>query len=135
MSSVHPLKKARRRGAEGAGLWSHTCLPTTVPAASSLSLSRSLSRLHPHTHTILALLIQGKERLMFSARTGHHKLFFLNRRKKHPLTAVTSSPLSSLVSSSVMQSPGLWHTTGHEGPQQSSPSGAWRHTRLHCSGG
>lgn len=72
----------------------------------------SLSRLHPHTHTILTLLIQGKERLMLSAWTGHHKLFFLNRRKKHLPPTVTSSPPSSLLPSSLMRSHRLCSTEG-----------------------
>lgn len=78
------------------------CPPTTVPIS-----PLSLSHLHPHTHTIITLLIQGKERLMLSAGTGHHKLFFLNRTKKHFPPTVASSPLSSLLSSSLMQSHGL----------------------------
>lgn len=56
----------------------------------------SLVFIRPHSHTTLALLIQGKERLVLSAWTGHHKLFFLKRRKKHLLLTVTSSPPSSL---------------------------------------
>lgn len=81
----------------------------------------SLSHLHPHAHTIITLLIQGKERLMLSAGTGHHKLFFLNRTKKHFPPTVASSPLSSLLSSSLMQSHGLCNykavLQGHRGMQ------------------
>ena len=114
---VCPLGEARGGGADGIGLQSRTCLPTTVPSPFFLS------RLHPHTHTILALLIQGKERLMLSAWTGHHKLFFLNRRKKHLPPTVTSSPPSSLLSSSLMQSHGLCNTEGTKDHYKAVPWG------------
>lgn len=102
-SSACPPGEARGGGADDTGLRSCVSPPQFhLP-------SISLSRVHPHTHTILALLIQGKERLMLSW-TGHHKLFFLSSRKKHLPPTVTSSPPSSLLSSFLMQSHGLCNT-------------------------
>lgn len=102
--------QSQGREADGTGLQSSTCLHTRVPSPSSLS------RPHPHAHTILALLIQGKE--MLSAWTGHHKLFFLSGRKKHLPQTVTSSPPSSLLSSSLLRSHGLRNAEGAKDPRR-----------------
>lgn len=73
-------------------------------------------RLHPHTHTILTLLIQRKEKLMFSAWTGHHKLFFHKQEEKTPLPPTASiSPPSSLLPSSLVRPHGLCDTEGTKG--------------------
>lgn len=125
-SSVCPPGEARGGGADDTRLQSRTCLHTMVPSLFSVS------HLHPHTHTILALLIQGKERLMLSAWTGHHKLFFLNRRKKHVLPTVTSSHPSSLLSSSLMRSHGLGNTEGTKDHYNVPTAlGTLRHTNSH----
>lgn len=71
------------RAAAGEGEQMAACCGAVRVTPPCFHLS-ALFRLHPHAHTILTLLIQRKEKLMLSAWTGHHKLFFFEQEEKTP---------------------------------------------------